>query len=397
MNTNGSRILTVAALLVFSLVISSPHANAQIKPQLAAWTQSGSDWCAKVNSAFSTLGSGPTIVVMDQSAGTAACSSGNITLAANETLEFAQGGTYNLGSKQILLNSGAAIKFEGSNSNGSGVAALQIDYSATTGAAIRAQTQSASANSIELTGFLLDCTGGAGNNAVGVDMSGISDSDVRGVNIGDCGTDLLADTAAGGSTENNNYYSLRLFSSSAGSGYTLAAFKNAANAQHIWGSHFSRGAIQLSIGNGNSGSYYTNEVACSHCTFEVADTESIDDVFGLAITLDSPRFEANALAVKVENNSANQVIVHSPYLASNTTDWSVLGGSLILPPSAGTVTLSGGTGSHTFTVPYGTAPTCAASDQSGTNAVKVTSTTTAVSLTGTGTDVIGWNCIAGNN
>lgn len=60
--------------------------------------------------------------------------------------------------------------------------------------------------------------------------------------------------------------------------------------------------------------------------------------------------------------------------------------------SAGTVTLAAGAGSHTFTTGYLAAPVCTASDQTAANPVKVTSSTTAVTLAGTTTDVVTWIC-----
>jgi hypothetical protein len=65
--------------------------------------------------------------------------------------------------------------------------------------------------------------------------------------------------------------------------------------------------------------------------------------------------------------------------------------------SAGTVTLSGGSGSHTFGTAYNTAPTCTATDTTAANAVKATSSTTAVTLAGTTTDVIAWICAPAAN
>jgi len=65
--------------------------------------------------------------------------------------------------------------------------------------------------------------------------------------------------------------------------------------------------------------------------------------------------------------------------------------------SAGTVTLVSGAGSHTFTTPYVATPVCVAADTTATNAVKVTQSTTAVTLAGTGTDVINWHCSPASN
>jgi hypothetical protein len=61
---------------------------------------------------------------------------------------------------------------------------------------------------------------------------------------------------------------------------------------------------------------------------------------------------------------------------------------------AGTLTLVAGAASFTFTKgPYSIAPICVASDTTATNVVKVSVTTTVMSLTGTGTDVINYICI----
>jgi hypothetical protein len=45
-----------------------------------------------------------------------------------------------------------------------------------------------------------------------------------------------------------------------------------------------------------------------------------------------------------------------------------------------------------FTIAYSLAPVCTATDTTSAAAVKATSSTTAVTLTGTGSDVIAWIC-----
>lgn len=60
--------------------------------------------------------------------------------------------------------------------------------------------------------------------------------------------------------------------------------------------------------------------------------------------------------------------------------------------SAGTIAMLSGSGSHTFDTPYTSAPVCTATDTIGGAPVMVTSTTTAVSVTGTGSDMIAWIC-----
>src|SRR5215469_6139750 len=65
--------------------------------------------------------------------------------------------------------------------------------------------------------------------------------------------------------------------------------------------------------------------------------------------------------------------------------------------SSGTIALSSGSGSHTFKRAYSAAPNCSATDNTSAAAVKVTSTTIAVSVTGTGTDIISWVCTPSSN
>jgi len=67
--------------------------------------------------------------------------------------------------------------------------------------------------------------------------------------------------------------------------------------------------------------------------------------------------------------------------------------------SSGTITLSGGAGSHSFANTYSGAPVCTANDvTTAANAVTISSNTTTISVTGTGTDHVNWICVpAGQN
>lgn len=65
--------------------------------------------------------------------------------------------------------------------------------------------------------------------------------------------------------------------------------------------------------------------------------------------------------------------------------------------SAGTLTLSGGTASHTFSRAYRIAPVCTVTDTTRPEVVRVNSSTTAVRFTGTGSDVITWICTPAAN
>lgn len=90
------------------------------------------------------------------------------------------------------------------------------------------------------------------------------------------------------------------------------------------------------------------------------------------------------------------ILDHNALTSNQTFDFPNASGTIALAGangvSAGTITLSGGSGSHTFAKPYGAAPVCTASDTTGAAAVKVTSSATAVSISGTGTDVVAWIC-----
>jgi hypothetical protein len=64
---------------------------------------------------------------------------------------------------------------------------------------------------------------------------------------------------------------------------------------------------------------------------------------------------------------------------------------------AGTATLSSGTVTVTFATAFASAPVCVATDQTAANAVKVAPTTTNLVITGTGADVIAYQCIGNPN
>jgi hypothetical protein len=65
--------------------------------------------------------------------------------------------------------------------------------------------------------------------------------------------------------------------------------------------------------------------------------------------------------------------------------------------SAGSITLSGGAGSHAFAKPYESTPVCMGSDASHAMPVRVLGTATEVTVTGTGSDVVNWICTPATN
>lgn len=75
---------------------------------------------------------------------------------------------------------------------------------------------------------------------------------------------------------------------------------------------------------------------------------------------------------------------------------SIITGTASNTDLAGKVTLSTGSGTYTFAGTYATAPVCVATDTTAVNAVKAATSTTVLTLTGTGSDVIAYHCIGLN-
>lgn len=65
--------------------------------------------------------------------------------------------------------------------------------------------------------------------------------------------------------------------------------------------------------------------------------------------------------------------------------------------SAGTITLTDGSGSHLFARPYGSSPVCEGSDETRAMPVRVRSTRTAVSVSGQEHDLVSWICTPAAN
>jgi hypothetical protein len=61
--------------------------------------------------------------------------------------------------------------------------------------------------------------------------------------------------------------------------------------------------------------------------------------------------------------------------------------------AAGFITLASGAGTYTFASTYLTGQVCVASDTTAANAVKASATTTVLTLAGTSTDVIAYQCV----
>src|SRR5262249_36754550 len=71
-------------------------------------------------------------------------------------------------------------------------------------------------------------------------------------------------------------------------------------------------------------------------------------------------------------------------------------GTALNSDAAGQIVLSGGIGSYTFSGIYVTPPVCTATDTSAKSALKVSTTNTGLTLTGTGSDTINYICVGRN-
>jgi hypothetical protein len=91
------------------------------------------------------------------------------------------------------------------------------------------------------------------------------------------------------------------------------------------------------------------------------------------------------------NNSTPLFRVRSDGGVVSNMYWTGNGGSSDM---AGVISLSGGTGSHTFTGSYGVPPLCVASDATAANALKVSVTPTTLTVTGVGSDTVYYICVA---
>lgn len=114
---------------------------------------------------------------------------------------------------------------------------------------------------------------------------------------------------------------------------------------------------------------------------------------GFAGSLSNAPFTANSSGCLIGPNYLNGFTnSDGNYIASK----SIRSGNSGNTDLAGQITLAAGSGSFTFTGTYSSAPICTASDTTAANPVKVATTTTALTLTGTSTDVVNYVCLGRN-
>jgi hypothetical protein len=106
--TETTRAEATEALLapIANTAHTGTFTSQQFNNVIIADQQPGSDWGAKVNAADAALGSSYGEIWISQAAGTSAPAS-DITLNTGHVLRFVQGGTWNLGSKRIIIPAGA--------------------------------------------------------------------------------------------------------------------------------------------------------------------------------------------------------------------------------------------------------------------------------------------------
>lgn len=93
--------------------ITLTSGSALVVPAVVASTQAGADWCAKVNAADTSLGSGRGEIWVSTAAGTSVCS-GVATISSNHTLRFF-GGAYTASCSGINIQSQSNVEIFGLN------------------------------------------------------------------------------------------------------------------------------------------------------------------------------------------------------------------------------------------------------------------------------------------
>lgn len=131
----------------------------------------GADWGAKVQAADTQLGATAGQIWITLAAGTSAPAA-SITLAENHVLVFLQGGTWQLGTQNLQLNSGAALI-------GTGRDTVVLNY-AGTGSAIQSATNTVIITNVRVQGLSVLATASTG---VAIDFTNMGQSAVSNVRI----------------------------------------------------------------------------------------------------------------------------------------------------------------------------------------------------------------------
>lgn len=210
---------------------------------------------------------------------------------------------------------------------------------------------------------------------------------------------------------------------------------NGGNEFNVFGGELQSSGCALSVDNttsdpgGTDGVHLYGTSAEAYSDAALCIKPSTGTVYG--VIWSGGRFESSTGAVTdvapTGGATVSQIYMIAPNLngpqsgpstTDKTTTWLFSGGGYNLPDAlrtthtvgvgglnqisangnlAGTVTLSAGTKTVSFSPAFTSAPACTATDTSGANAVRASATTSALSLTGTGTDVIAYICVGNPN
>src|SRR5579862_70936 len=309
----------VALINAASLQLSNPFFIDAARPYVDASSQGQSDWCANVNSADTLLGTQLGEIHLDPGAGTANCST-NITLSAQHTLRVMEGAAssahsayyYELGTHSVLLNSGSTVIASGDGGTSNNLNKVNFSYTGT-GSAFESANQAVEIDGVRLEGFNIV---GSGGGSKCLDTTGMGDSTFSKMMLENCSTELYSDeTSVAGYY--NVFDKVSFVAAAASSGYVGIDFRGAANAQRFYGARFSRLTRQFVIGTTGA----PNEIDCYGCTFEQADTLSVEVTGGSSINFYGGRWENDPIAIQTDNAANNTilgVLADCPYIGTLT-------------------------------------------------------------------------------
>lgn len=161
---------------------------------------------------------------------------------------------------------------------------------------------------------------------------------------------------------------------------------------------FSSDVIALWTGGCNSGTFLRGDGACAAggggtVTTSGSPTTGFIPLFSAAAVIGNSHLNDGVTTASVITSTEN--IAAPAFIGTGS-------GALIQTQTAsntdlaGALTLSGGSATYTFAGTYVSSPICVASDSTAVNAVKASASTTVLTLTGTGTDVVSYICVGRN-
>lgn len=292
----------------------------------------GSDWAPVLTSA--QLPSPP-----EGAAGDGITNDAPAIQAALDDAAAAGGGIVLLGVGNFRIDTGLTFPAGNIRLMGTGRGATTITYTPTTGTAIKSDNQAVQRLNISVEHLSLT---GSGGTAVGIDLAGISESDLRGVEFTNFAVCLSLDGTV--SCYWNRYEHCHFYAAAALSGQIGVRVGQSANAHVFDGCHFFRLARHVVIGEGVSAPG-PNALAFFGCAHELVDDCAIDILRGLGVKIAGSRFELNALCLRLAGSTTARGITWDPdHLSTNTA---IISGDLY-----GVTLQPGGFGANATLAPY---------------------------------------------